>query len=363
VGAVAEAACTSVGDNPRIIDVEGGSKQPSGLGGATDGRKSLSVRPLDPPSRTRFPPTGCWNDSEHVDIPSAEDWIRAHVEPVGPIRTAHEQPWATVLRVPIAGGVAWFKACGPVQAFEPRLTAELFSRHPDRVAEVLAHDEERAWLLLGDASTPIGAFGNPPETWLVVLPLYAELQRVETAHALDHLAHGVPGLRVATLPARFEDLLRAELPLDREEIERLRAFAPRFAELCDELMAASVSETVQHDDLHMSNVYVQGEQLRVLDWGDSSISHPFASLVETFRFLEEVTKLPPGDPWFTRLRDAYLEPWGRGLEDVFALAMRIGALAHAIAWARQRDHLPPKDRAEFDEVFQIVLRRAVAQMP
>jgi aminoglycoside phosphotransferase (APT) family kinase protein len=83
------------------------------------------------------------------------------------------------------------------------------------------------------------------------------------------------------------------LPLEREEIDRLRAFAPRFADLCDELVAHDVPETVQHDDLHMANVYAQGGQLRVLDWGDSSISHPFASLVVTFRFLEEVNKLPP----------------------------------------------------------------------
>ena len=68
------------------------------------------------------------------------------MEPVGAVETAHERPWATVLRVPLAEGVAWFKTCGPVQAFEPRLTAELFTRWPDRVAEVLAHDEERAWL-------------------------------------------------------------------------------------------------------------------------------------------------------------------------------------------------------------------------
>jgi len=296
-----------------------------------------------------------------VDLADAEDWIRAYVEPVGPIQAEHERPWATVLRVPIAGGAAWFKACGPVQRFEPRHTAQLFARHPELVAEVLAYDEQRAWLLLADAGTPIGAFGNPPETWLAVLPRYAELQRAEAAHVDDHLAHGVPDLRVAALPARFDDLLQRELPLEREEIDRLHAFAPRFAELCNELEAYDVPETVQHDDLHMSNVYAQGAQLRVLDWGDSSISHPFASLVVTFRFLEEVTKLPPDDPWFARLRDAYLEPWGRGLAGVFALAMRVGIFAHAIAWLRQRDHLPPKDRAEFDSVFPIVLRRAIAQ--
>jgi hypothetical protein len=248
-----------------------------------------------------------------------------------------------------------------VQVFEPRLTAQLFTRYPDRVVEVLAHDEERAWLLLADAGTSLRAFGNPPASWLVALPLYAELQRGEIAHADEHLAHGVPDLRIETLPARYDELLRRDLPLEPEEIGRLRAFAPTFAELSEELAARDVPATIQHDDLHMANVYTLDEQVRILDWGDSSISHPFMSLVVTFRFLEEVTELPPGDPWFGRLRDAYLEPWGLGHEDAFALAMRVGAFAHAIAWLRQRDHLPPKERAEFDSVFPIVLRRAIAQ--
>jgi hypothetical protein len=297
-----------------------------------------------------------------VELTGAEEWIRAHVDPVGPVETTHERPWSTALRVPIAGGVVWFKACGPVQAFEPRLEAELSTRHPELVAEVLASDEERAWLLLADAGTPISASGgNPPETWLAVLPRYAELQRVEAAHTNDHLAHGVPDLRVSTLPGRYDELLQRELPLEPEEVGRLRAFAGRLTELCGELEGHDLPDTIQHDDLHMNNVYEQDGTLRVLDWGDSSISHPFMSLVVTFRFLEEVTGLSPDDPWFARLRDAYLEPWGGGLEGVFALAMRIGIFAHAIAWLRQRDHLPEEEHAEFDRWFAVILRRAIAQ--
>jgi len=296
-----------------------------------------------------------------VDRAAVEDWIRAHVEPVGVIEIAHQRPWATVLRVPLAGGVAWFKACSPVQAFEPRLTAELSARWPDRVAEVLGHEEERAWLLLADAGTPIRVFGNPPEVWLAALPPYAELQRGEARHTHEHLAHGVPDLRVAKLPARYEELLQRDLPLESYEIDRLRAFAPRFTNLCGELAAYDLPETVQHDDLHHANVYSQGERLRLLDWGDASISHPFASLVVTFRFLDEINKLPPGDPWFARLRDAYLEPWGRGLTGAFALAIRVGSFAHTFAWARQRDQLPEAARLEFDRRFPIVLRRAIAQ--
>jgi hypothetical protein len=111
----------------------------------------------------------------------------------------------------------------------------------------------------------------------------------------------------------------------------------------------------------MANVYARGTRLRVLDWGDASISHPFASLVVTFRFLEEMNELPPSDPWFARLRDAYLEPWGPGFAETFTLATRVGTFAHAIAWVRQRDHLPAEARPDFDVWFPTVLRRAVAQ--
>jgi hypothetical protein len=283
------------------------------------------------------------------------------VEPVGTIETVHERPWATVLRVPLADGVAWFKACAPVQAFEPRLTAELYARWPDRVAEVRGYDEERAWLLLADAGRPVGSFGNPPEAWLAALPIYAELQRGEAAHVREHLDHGVPDLRLATLPASYEELVQLDLPLEPHEVGRLRQFAPRLHALCDKLAAYDVPETIQHDDLHHANLYRHGSRLRVLDWGDASISHPFASLVVTFRFLEERTHLTAGDPWFARLRDAYLEPWGTNLGDAFGLAIRVGTFARAIAYVRQRVALPPEERPSFDADFSIVLRRAVAQ--
>jgi hypothetical protein len=296
-----------------------------------------------------------------LDVSAAEAWIRKHVEPAGAIETTHDRPWATVMRVPVAGGVTWFKACSQVQAFEPRLTAELYARWPDRVTEVLAVDEARRWLLLGDAGIAVGERGNPPEAWLEALPSYAELQKGETAYAFDHIGHGVPDLRMAALPAGYERLLASELPVARDDVNRLRDYAPRFAELCAALAELGIQETVQHDDLHMANLYSDGAKLRVVDWGDSSIGHPFFSLVVTFRFLEEVNHLAPDDHWFRTLRDAYLEPWGSGLEEAFEIAIRVGWFAHAIAWTRQRDALPPEARPDFDRGFANVLRRAVAQ--
>ena len=296
-----------------------------------------------------------------MDDFAAEEWIRRHVNPVGAIETLHDRPWATVVRVPVAGGAIWFKACAQVQAFEPRLTAQLHARWPDRVTEVLAVDEARRWLLLGDAGIAVRELGNPPEAWLEALPLYAELQKGETAYALDHVGEGVPDLRMAALPARYERLLEAGLPLARDDINRLRDYSPRFAEHCAVLAGLGIQESVQHDDLHMANLFSDGGKLRIVDWGDSSVAHPFFSLLETFRFLEEFNGLAPDDPWFRRLRDAYLEPWGSGLEEAFEIAIRVGWYAHAIAWTRQRQALPAEARCAFDTGFAIVLGRAVSQ--
>jgi hypothetical protein len=292
---------------------------------------------------------------------AAEEWIGVHVEPVGPIQTFHARPWATVLRVPLAHGTAWFKACGSLQRFEPWVTARLYARWPALVPEIIAWDEDRSWLLLADAGTQIAALGNPPDAWLALLPRYAEMQLGEAVSVNEHLQHGVPDLRLATLGGRYEDLTREPLPLDRSEIRRLGRFAGRYEVWCRELAEAGIPDTIQHDDLHMNNVFVQAGNLRILDWGDACVSHPFASLVATFRFLEERNGLASDDPWFARLRDAYLEPWGAGLADAFVLATKVGAFAYALAAIRQREALPTSDRAVFDVDLTVRLRRALAR--
>ncbi len=296
-----------------------------------------------------------------VSIPEARSWIRRRVTPTAEIEVTHERPWATVMRVPVAGGAVWFKACAPSQSFEPRLTADLFARWPDLVTEVIALNESRGWLLLGDAGTAVRERGNPPEAWLEALPRYAELQKAETEHATEHLGHGVPDLRLAQLPSAYQRLLDHDLPLEPAEKLRLAGFAPRFAQLCTELAARGIPDSIQHDDLHLANLFEDAAgRLRVLDWGDASVGHPFFSLVVTFRFLASFNGLAPDDPWFSRLRDAYLEPWGSGWRETFELAIGVGWFAHAIAWTRQREALPPEARPEFDQDFARILRSALA---
>jgi len=276
-----------------------------------------------------------------------EDWIEQHVSPQGPAELVHEKPWSRVWKVPLPGGdAAWFKACAPVQAFEPRLTAELAERWPDRLADVIAHDEERAWLLLGDGGTPVGAFGNAPDAWEAALPRYAELQRGETAFAEEHLAGGVTDRRVRLLPSLYDDMLGRELPLEPEELDGLRNMAPDFAARCEQLETHGVPETLHHDDLHIGNVYTRDGRVLFLDWGDTSVSHPFFSLARA------------DDEWDTRLRAAYLEPWGAGLEDTLEVALPVGAFAYVFGFLRVLDHMNEDQRARYRGALPAMLRRA-----
>ena len=146
-----------------------------------------------------------------------------------------------------------------------------------------------------------------------------------------------------------------------DEVARLRAFEPRFAELCRDLAGDQTPASIQHDDLHLRSVYLDGPNLRVLDWGDACVAHPFASLVVTFRFLEDTNGLAPGDPWFDRLRDAYLEPWGSGRREAFELSMRVGMVAQMVAWQRHRAAMDTAYRASFDVHFAEQLRRTLAR--
>ncbi len=294
-----------------------------------------------------------------VDLEAAEAWIRETIRPTGPLELEKERPWATVLRVPIHGGRAFFKACRPVQAFEPGLTALLADRWPSLVAEVLAHDPDRAWLLTADAGSPLDDLGNPPERWLDVLPRYAELQR-GPYDLSDLLGLGMPPLLSSELPRSFEAMVARDLPLEREELAAARRLGPRLETLLDELAAAPVRDTIEHADLHHRSVFSRDGELRILDWGDASVSHPFFSLVVTFHWLHEANGLAADDPWFGRLRDAYLEPWGPGLGSVFEVAQRLGKVARALAWLRHHDAMGPGAFPAFDEELPAVLREAFA---
>jgi hypothetical protein len=279
----------------------------------------------------------------------AEAWIRDRARVAGPIEQPHVYPWSTVLRIPTDDGDLWFKATSlEVHGFEPELTGILAAEFPDRVTELVAIDAERGWMLMRDAGTRLRELlesADDVHRWEDVLRLYAEVQIGLAPRADELLALGVPDERLAGIPAKVEALLDDDealmlgvsdelSPAQRDE---LRRGMPELQALVAELQAFGIPETLQHDDFHDGQVFVKDGRYRLLDWGDSCISHPFHTLTVTLRAIAWRHSLEPGSKPLLRLRDAYLEPFGAPARAA-ELAYRTGTLGRALAWHRYLAH-------------------------
>ena len=284
-------------------------------------------------------------------------WIDARLAGTGRSRSgAAEQtqvrPWATVLKVPTADGPVWFKASGSGTDFEPGLYELLGRVAPEHVLDPIALDPARAWMLLPDGGRPIGTRldgAAVAEAMLAILPQYAELQRALAPHADELLALGVHDMRPAVLPQRFDEALAAAQafveahgsPEDRATCERIAAMRQPVAEWSKRLAAMPGGATIDHNDLHHANIFMDDGRARFFDWGDSVVAHPFASMLLGIGFVrfELLEAESDDDPRVLRLRDAYLEGFDdlaprAELVETLELACRAAKVARSLTWQR-----------------------------
>jgi hypothetical protein len=179
--------------------------------------------------------------------------------------------WATALRVPTSRGVVWFKAARPAFAHEARVLEVLQPLAPQLLPEVIASTDD-GWLLLADAGERAR---EHPIDWRAMLHAYAALQRASAEHVDALLAAGVHDNRPASVVDRAEALMRY---LPAELVAAVQARLPHVAEQMDRLAASRLPTTIDHGDLHDGNVFSADGRVRIIDWGDSAVAHPFFTL-------------------------------------------------------------------------------------
>jgi hypothetical protein len=300
-----------------------------------------------------------WRDTTW--LAQAYEWVDAQlgdlgIARTGPIEQPHVYPWSTVLRVPTAAGVFWFKANEAALRHEVAVVERIAARRPDVLPRLLAADPDAGWLLMADAGEQLRsvvARERSLDRWSEVLPRYAGVQR-DLAADVDHLlAAGVPDRRLAALPAAYERLM--------DEIgaeQRFRDAAVLVAELCAELAAYGLPELLQHDDLHDGQVFLRDERYLLLDWGDACISHPFFTLSVTLEGvlawgLDDVENSVDIAPF----RDAYLAAFAErdpaDLRAAAEVALRLGWACRAV-----NGHVPGEDERSVTRLRMFLDRRA-----
>jgi hypothetical protein len=308
----------------------------------------------DPPAEPRSG-IAVWSSPEWRE--EAVAWLDARLaaggrERTGPVEQPHLRAWATLLRAETPTGAVWLKAAAPGTAAEAGIYGLLHEIAADRVLDPIAVDPDRGWMLLPDGGTPLARRVEGAELvdeLVTAFPLYAELQRAVTPHVDRLLALGLDDMRAAAMPARFEQALAITRPfaeaaedVDRRTYQRIEGMAATVAEWCGRLAAAPVPASIDHNDIHASNILGGGgEPVRFFDWGDSVVGHPFASMLVGLGFVQN--EVLPGaatdDPRILRLRDAYLEPFTDTtprpeLIETLELACRVAKIARALAWQR-----------------------------
>jgi hypothetical protein len=264
--------------------------------------------------------TAAWRDEVLAWVTEATG-----LHPTGDVTQRH-RAWSTVLRVPTAEGPVWLKEPCAAMAHEVGLHALLARLAPDAVATPLAVDDRR--LLLPDTGPSVRDTGADPSAALTeALPRYARLQRAVSPH-LDAMRDlGVPDATPPVLPARYT-----------EAVAVIGAGEGRRVEVAGwaSVLAGTVASTVDHQDLHVGNVLLDG---RFADWGDAVLAHPFASLLVALGSLRRTLQVATDDPAITRPRDAYLDVFTDHaprdeLGILAATACRAAVVARTLTWQR-----------------------------
>lgn len=294
-----------------------------------------------------------WTDRAFVA--RAQRWLRRAAERrgyavTGPIEQPHLRPWSTVFRAPTSRGPIFLKCCGPSQAYEPKLTELLARTARSAVPTLIARHRREDWMLLADGGTKLREAFNGVDllrAWERILPRYAELQVALLAWTRDLVATGAPDYPLERLPALVTTLLDdrglTRRPgydrLSSADRRRIEAALPTVATQCERLAALGIGRSVQHDDLHGNNVLRRGSRTVIFDWGDACITHPFLSLTIALRAAARSVRTTERDRRVLRLRDAYLEPFGRfaapsRLREGARIGAGLGIITRAMSWYR-----------------------------
>src|SRR4051812_46705902 len=161
--------------------------------------------------------------------------------------------------------------------------------------------------------------------WADVIVRYADLQRAAAPEVDALAAAGVPDRRLTLLPTLYEEVGGRDVAM--------------VEELCDELAALAVPETIQHDDLHDGQVFVREGHARILDWGDACLAHPFLTFGVTMGFAADAL-------------DAYLSRWREfgtreQLRHAVDVAMRLDGISRALTWSHILPFAPPDWRERY----------------
>jgi len=290
-----------------------------------------------------------------------EAWIDTVLAGSGRRRTHPIQPvklWSisAVARVTTDGGDVWLKA--PCEHFraEARVHPTVASLFPALVPTLIAAEETEGWLLM-EPMAGVEDDDRADGAGLEVATRWARAQIEAVEHVGALLAGGCRRCGVEETLAGFRGVLAnsSELTLlSDEQLTAVRGCAGEIESLAREFWGAGIPDTLAHGDLHLGNVAWDGDALRIFDWTDGCVSHPFLDASHLAHF----TRARPGD---AGLESTYAEQWRAAyphadIDRIVALAPLVDLVFQAITFDDIVNTTEPQSRWELGGVVADILR-------
>ncbi|MFC7359945.1 phosphotransferase family protein [Nocardioides astragali] len=228
----------------------------------------------------------------------------------GPLRTHRVWSISAVHVVPTDRGPVWFKASCEHFSAEAAIV-ETVARHvPDLVPEVVGVERDRGWLLT-EPLPGVDTAGAPAEAATALAPLWAAAQ-ISSLDWIDELRRaGAPDRGLETTLTAWREALTTSPELDAltaDEQAALSEAIPVVEARVRELWACGFPDTLAHGDLHAGNVAFDGAGVRVFDWSDGCLTHPFLDGTHLAHWIAQEEGAEVGDRVHTVLlpwRDAF----------------------------------------------------------
>ena len=250
---------------------------------------------------------------------------------------------SVVLSASSASGTAYLKCSSDRFLTEPVVTRALAQHFPAMLPQVFAIDEDRGWMLMRDMrGTPLG--DQPPAVWGQGLAALQQLQEYWLGRTHELIDLGAENRPLATLALWVENTIDDTDLMNRLTSDQRRAWSrsvPTMVEACRQLDTGGPGPTLVHGDFHPWNVLATEDGVRIFDWTDASVSHPFVDLV---------TYIGRGDDLEVRQRlvQLYLTKWdanlhGPALADLTRRALVVGSLHQAHTYCQLIPTVMPED--------------------
>lgn len=283
---------------------------------------------------------------EEAYMLKVKNWIKevlheeGNLSLLGDISEVKKSDFSLVLLVPVNTGNLYFKATRSSTHHEAAVSRYFHTMYPGKSTGIVRIHDIEGWLLMKElGGVPIRQLKDK-EIWKAAITEYAQLQVSEISNIDELSSMNVPNRTLSTLKKDIIQHLEGmcDTGLSAEEKEAVMKLQPELLAMCDELEQLIPLHSIDHGDLHSANIQYVNGKLVFLDWGDSSITHPFFS---TRVFWNSLFELVDNDSEWLKVieefRPYYMKAWTaiaplEKLEIALKISDQLGCIHRAVSW-------------------------------